>query len=79
MFAQSEAMYLPLVIVAVSEQRSVRPPSKRSKAATGSTRAPRSAGAMRRSRASRVAASVRTNIVRLVPGQTQLPFEPTAR
>ena len=73
MFAQSEAMYLPLVIVAVSEQRSVRPPSKRSKAANGSTRAPRSAGA------SRVAASVRTNIVRLVPGQTQLPFEPTAR
>jgi hypothetical protein len=70
MFAPSEQMYLPLVIVDVSAQRSVRPQPERSIAAEGSPRP---------SRAARIAASVRANVVRLIPGHTRLPFEPAAR
>jgi len=76
MFAPSEAMYLPLVVIDVSEHRSVRSQSKRSTATEGSSRAVSFAAP---SRALRLAASVRTNIVRLVPGHTRLPFEPAAR
>ena len=68
MFAPSDQLLLPLVIVDVSEHRSVRAQAKRSAVAESLP-----------SRASRLAASVRANIVRLIPGQTRLPFEPAAR
>jgi hypothetical protein len=70
MFAQSEQLYLPLVLLDVSEIRSERAQRLPSKAAEGSPRPSRVAG---------LAASVRANIVRLIPGQTRLPFEPAAR
>ena len=70
MFAQSEQLYLPLVLIDVSEIRSDRRQTRRSKAAGSSPRPSRVAG---------LAASVRANIVRLIPGQTHLPFEPAAR
>jgi hypothetical protein len=70
MFAQSDQLYLPLVLIDVSEIRSNRPQPKRSKAPESSSRS---------SRGSRLVASVRTNIVRLIPGQTRLPFEAAAR
>jgi hypothetical protein len=63
MFAATDAMHLPLVIVDVSAERSSRRPST----------TPRS------SRATRLVASARTNVVRLVPGHTRLPFESVAR
>ena len=70
MFAQSEQLYLPLVLLDVSEIRSERAQRLPSKTAEGSPRPSRAAG---------LAASVRANIVRLIPGQTRLPFEPVAR
>ena len=73
MFAQSEQLYLPLVVIDVSEHRSVRSQPTRSGAAE---RSPRPS---RLSRVSELAASARANIVRLIPGQTRLPFEPAAR
>jgi hypothetical protein len=72
MFAPSEQLYLPLVIVGVSELRSDRPQPRPSKAESS----PRES---RPSRVAGLAASVRSNIVRLIPGQTRLPFEPAAR
>ena len=70
MFAQSDQLYLPLVLIDVSEIRSDRPQPKWSKAAERSPR---------HSRASGLAASARATIVRLIPGQTRLPFEPVGR
>ena len=70
MFAQSEQLYLPLVLLDVSEIRSERAQRLSSKTAEDSPRPSRVAG---------LAAAVRANIVRLIPGQTQLPFEPAAR
>jgi hypothetical protein len=70
MFAQSEQLYLPLVLLDVSEIRSERAQRTPSKTGEGSPRPSRVAG---------LAASVRANIVRLIPGQTRLPFEPAAR
>jgi hypothetical protein len=79
MFAPSEQLYLPLVIIDVSNQRSVRAQAKRSKAAPSAPNAGPSSRSSRVERASLLAASVRTDIVRLIPGQTRLPFEPAAR
>jgi hypothetical protein len=73
MFAPSEQLYLPLVIVGVSELRSDRAQPRRSQAADRSPRESRPA------RVAGLAASVRANIVRLIPGQTRLPLEPAAR
>jgi hypothetical protein len=70
MFAQSDQLYLPLVLIDVSEIRSDRRQPKRSKAAESSPRP---------SRVSGLAASARATIVRLIPGQTRLPFEPVGR
>ena len=74
MFAQSEQLYLPLVLIDVSDIRSERPqPTTRSKTAESSPRESRPSGV------AGLAASLRANIVRLIPGQTRLPFEPAAR
>jgi hypothetical protein len=73
MFAQSEQLYLPLVLIDVSDIRSERPQPTRSKTAESSPRESRP------SRVAGLAASLRANIVRLIPGQTRLPFEPAAR
>ena len=70
MFAQSEQLYLPLVLLDVSEIRSERAQRLPSNKAEGSPRPSLAAG---------LAASVRANIVRLIPGRTRLPFEPAAR
>jgi hypothetical protein len=79
MFAPSDAMHLPLVIIDVSEHRSARPQPKRSKAAQAKAGTAPSPRPSRASRVSRLAVSIRTNVVRLIPGQTRLPFEPAAR
>jgi hypothetical protein len=76
LFAPTEVMYLPLVVIDVSEQRSVRRRRVRSTVSAGSPRPSSSAGP---SRASHWFASIRTNIVRLIPRQTGLPYEPAAR
>jgi hypothetical protein len=68
MFAPSDQMYLPLLVIDVStiksDRRQAPPPVERE------PRPSRTAGFM---------AAVQANVVRLIPGATRLPFEPAPR
>jgi hypothetical protein len=71
MFSDTQLLYLPLVIVDVSSLRSDR----RHPVGVDETEEVEP----RVSRRSRIVAAARTNIVRLIPGATRLPFEPAPR
>jgi hypothetical protein len=71
MFAPSDQMYLPFVVIDVSNHKvDVR---RAKPAADGEPIA------VRVQRVTSAAAAVRANIVRLIPGATRLPFEPVTR
>ena len=71
MFASTDPLYLPLVVIDISELRSDR----RHAAPIDEDEVV----APRVSRRSRFITAAKANIVRLVPGATHLPFEPSAR
>ena len=71
MFASTDPLYLPLVVIDISDLRSDR----RRAAPIDEDEI----GVPRISRRSRFVASARANIVRLIPGGTHLPYEPVSR
>ena len=71
MFAQTDPRYLPLIVIGISDLRSDR--RRAAPIDEDEVVAPHV------SRRSRVLAAARSNIVRLIPGRTRLPFEPAAR
>jgi len=71
MSAQTDPLYLPLVVIDISNLRSHR---RRHTPIDEDEVVARS-----RSRRSRFLSAAKTNIVRLIPGATRLPYEPAAR
>ena len=71
MFASTDPLYLPLVVIDVSDLRSDR--RRAAPIDEDEVVVPRV------SRRSRFVASARTNVVRLIPGRSRLPFEPASR
>jgi hypothetical protein len=71
MFAPSDPSYLPLVVIDISDLRSDR--RRAAPIDEDEVVAPRV------SRRSRLVRAAKANIVRLIPGATRLPFEPSAR
>ena len=71
MFASTDPLYLPLVVIDISDLRSDRRRAAPIDEDEVVVRRP--------SRRSRLARAARTNVVRLIPGRTRLPFEPASR
>jgi hypothetical protein len=71
MFASTDPLYLPLVVIDISNLRSDR--RRAAPIDEDEVVAPRV------SRRSRLVNAARTNIVRLIPGATRLPYEPVSR
>lgn len=71
MFASTDPLYLPLVVIDISDLRSDR--RRAAPIDEDEVVEPRV------SRRSRFVAAAKSNIVRLIPGRTRLPFEPASR